>query len=216
MRLGFLYFKIIYFYYKSSDISQMLVCKTKDDPFSCDEDESDETKDKKKSKAPLNANDYNTGYINPLAKKYQWPHGLAPPLKNVRRKRFRKAAKKKIIDYAEIEKEVKQLFRADREADQISFEICYEEKTDTEDEEENLLSKINEENNKDDYDDDDLSQDELSKTAYGDKSQMEVEGASESLSTLRAQSAKIKSSKNTLGNVTFYIYTHYSKVKSLI
>ncbi len=47
----------------------MLVCKTKDDPFSCDEDESDETKDKKKSKAALNANDYNTGYINPLAKK---------------------------------------------------------------------------------------------------------------------------------------------------
>jgi hypothetical protein len=190
----------------------MLVCKTKDDPFSCDEDESDETKDKKKSKAAMNANDYNTGYINPLAKKYQWPHGLAPPLKNVRRKRFRKAAKKKIIDYAEIEKEVKQLFRADREADQISFEICYEQKTDTEDEEEeNLLSKINEENNKDDYDDDDLSQDELSKTAYGDnKSQMEVEGASESLSTLRAQSAnlkaKMKSSKNTLGKATFFIY----------
>lgn len=188
----------------------MLVCKTKDDPFSCDEDEPDESKDKKKNKAAA-SNDYNTGYINPLAKKYQWPHGLTPPLKNVRRKRFRKAAKKKIIDYAEIEKEVKQLFRADREADQISFEIEYVEKTDTEEEEENLMRKINEENNednnKDDYDDDELSQDELSKTAYGDKNSHK-EGTIESLSNINSANLKSqrKSSKNIMGKHIFICF----------
>ena len=165
----------------------MLICKTKDDPFSCDES-SDENKDKKQKNKISSANDY-SGYINPIVKKYQWPHGLAPPLKNVRRKRFRKAAKKKIIDYAEIEKEVKQLFRADREADQISFEICFVEKVDTDDEEE--MSKMNDENNKEDYDDDD-SQDEHSKLAYGEK-------RDNSESTLRAQSTTLKTSKSVIG-----------------
>ena len=41
----------------------------------------------------------------------------------MRRKRFRKVAKKKIIDYAEIEKEVKQLFRSDREAYKVEYEV---------------------------------------------------------------------------------------------
>ncbi|RNA23347.1 transcription initiation factor TFIID subunit 7 [Brachionus plicatilis] len=95
-------------FYKSADICQMLVCKANNDTFSNSEDE----KDKEKNQA-----DYQL-------KKYQWPHGLAPPLKNVRRKRFRKCAKKKFIDYAEIEREVKQLFRADREAAKIDYEVC--------------------------------------------------------------------------------------------
>ena len=129
----------------------------------------------------------------------------------MRRKRFRKAAKKKIIDYAEIEKEVKQLFRADREADQISFEIEYVEKTDTEEEEENLMRKINEENNednnKDDYDDDELSQDELSKTAYGDKNSHK-EGTIESLSNINSANLKSqrKSSKNIMGKHIFICF----------
>lgn len=95
-------------FYKSADICQMLVCKTKDETFSNSEDE----KEKEKNQADFQL------------KKHLWPHGLAPPLKNVRRKRFRKCAKKKFIDYAEIEREVKQLFRADREAVKIDYEVC--------------------------------------------------------------------------------------------
>lgn len=43
--------------------------------------------------------------------KYQWPHGLCPPLKNVRRKRFRKIKKKKYMDVADVERELKRLLR---------------------------------------------------------------------------------------------------------
>jgi hypothetical protein len=32
-----------------------------------------------------------------MAKKYIWNHGIAPPLKNVRKRRYRKTAPKKVI-----------------------------------------------------------------------------------------------------------------------
>lgn len=57
---------------------------------------------------------------------------------------------KKIIDYAEIEKEVKQLFRADREAIKIDYEVLYVE-GDPEDDDDD--KKDNSTNNDDDYDD---------------------------------------------------------------
>ena len=50
-----------------------------------------------------------------LTKKYLYPHGITPPLKNVRKRRFRKTLKKKYIDFPEIEKEVKRLFREVRD-----------------------------------------------------------------------------------------------------
>ena len=40
-------------------------------------------------------------------KKYIYQHGLNPPLKNCRRRRFRKTLKKKSVEAPEIEKEVK-------------------------------------------------------------------------------------------------------------
>ncbi|KAI6243624.1 Transcription initiation factor TFIID subunit 7 [Aphelenchoides fujianensis] len=49
-------------------------------------------------------------------KVYQYPHGIAPPLKNVRKKRFRKTKKKKYMDAPEVEKEVKRLLRDDLNA----------------------------------------------------------------------------------------------------
>lgn len=44
-------------------------------------------------------------------KMYQYPHGMLPPLKNVRKRRFRKTKKKKYMDAPEVEKEVKRLLR---------------------------------------------------------------------------------------------------------
>jgi len=49
-------------------------------------------------------------------------HGITPPLKNVRRRRFRKTLRKKPIDLASIEKEVKRLLRTDLEAIEVSYE----------------------------------------------------------------------------------------------
>lgn len=140
-------------FYKSADICQMLICKTKDEPFSNSEDE----KDKEKNHA------------DHQLKKYQWPHGLAPPLKNVRRKRFRKCAKKKFIDYAEIEREVKQLFRADREAAKIDYEVCMVE---ADPDDENDESKVIENRGYDSFDEN-ADKDKSTIERYKSKSMME-------------------------------------------
>jgi transcription initiation factor TFIID subunit 7 len=56
-------------------------------------------------------------------KMYQYPHGLVPSLKNVRRRRFRKVKKKKNMDLPEVEKEVKRLLRDDLNATKTWYEI---------------------------------------------------------------------------------------------
>ena len=56
-------------------------------------------------------------------KKYLYPHGITKPLKNVRKRRFRKTLRKKYVDFPEIEKEVKRLLRQDNEATNVRFEI---------------------------------------------------------------------------------------------
>lgn len=70
----------------------MIICK-EDESFLLSDDE-DKTKIFKK-KEP-----------NKVDKKYLWPHGITPPLKNVRKRRFRKTLRKKYVEAPEIEKEV--------------------------------------------------------------------------------------------------------------
>ena len=48
---------------------------------------------------------------NKVEIKWVYPHGITPPLKNCRKRRFRKTLKKKYIDAPENEKEVKHLLR---------------------------------------------------------------------------------------------------------
>jgi len=93
-------------FYKTADISQMLVCKTEEE-WSQDENESPKKKDKDR--------------------KYAWNHGLTPSLKNVRKRRFRKTLKKKYMDQPEVEKEVRRLFRYDSEAIDVKYEIIMDD-----------------------------------------------------------------------------------------
>uniref|UniRef100_A0A914HCL4 Protein-tyrosine sulfotransferase n=1 Tax=Globodera rostochiensis TaxID=31243 RepID=A0A914HCL4_GLORO len=55
--------------------------------------------------------------------RYQWPDGICPPLKNVRRKRFRKIKKKRYMDVADVERELKRLLRSDLEAVSVRWEV---------------------------------------------------------------------------------------------
>lgn len=73
----------------------MIICK--EDKEFLQSDEEDKTKVFKK-KEP-----------NKVDKKYLWPHGITPPLKNVRKRRFRKTLRKKYVEAPEIEKEVQLL-----------------------------------------------------------------------------------------------------------
>ena len=53
---------------------------------------------------------------NKVEKKWVYPHGITPPMKNCRKRRFRKTLKKRYIDAPENEKEVKHLLRQDLDA----------------------------------------------------------------------------------------------------
>lgn len=76
----------------------------------------EESPDKKKKKDPLKVD-----------KKYLWPHGITPPCKNVRKRRFRKTLKKKYVEAPEIEKEVKRLLKIDNDAVHVKYEIINEQ-----------------------------------------------------------------------------------------
>lgn len=99
-------------FYKTADICQLVICKEDDDQTTTDE----ESPSKTKKKDP-----------NKVDKKFLWPHGVTPPLKNVRRRRFRKTLKKKYVEAPEIEKEVKRLLRVDNDAVNVKWEVICED-----------------------------------------------------------------------------------------
>lgn len=99
-------------FYKTADICQLIICKDEPDAPTPD----DESPNKNKKKDP-----------NKVDKKFLWPHGVTPPCKNIRKRRFRKTLKKKCVEAPEIEKEVKRLLRADNEAVNCKWDIINEE-----------------------------------------------------------------------------------------
>ncbi|CAD7682430.1 unnamed protein product [Nyctereutes procyonoides] len=78
-------------FYKTADISQMLVCTPGAELQSSPEEPVTSTDLKAIRKSEKERQ-----------KKYIWKHGITPPLKNVRKKRFRKTTKK-LIDFKQIE-----------------------------------------------------------------------------------------------------------------
>ncbi|XP_037038358.1 transcription initiation factor TFIID subunit 7 [Bradysia coprophila] len=99
-------------FYKTADICQMIICKEEPDLPTVEE----ESPNKNKKKDP-----------NKVDKKFLWPHGITPPCKNLRKRRFRKTLKKKFVEAPEIEKEVKRLLRADNEAVNCKWDVITEE-----------------------------------------------------------------------------------------
>lgn len=103
-------------FYKSADVCQMLLCKYEPEPPPSEEESP--TKHKKKD------------HPHKVDKKYLWPHGITPPCKNVRKRRFRKTLKKKNVEAPEIEKEVKRLLRTDNEAVTVKWDIVLDDEFD--------------------------------------------------------------------------------------
>ncbi|VDD91262.1 unnamed protein product [Enterobius vermicularis] len=99
--------------YKVADISQIMVCSNDLAP-----EEPPIPNDLPKSKRD---------------RMFQWPHGLTPPMKSARKRRFRKTKKKKYMDAPEVERELKRLLRADLEASSVRWEVVSPEETRNED-----------------------------------------------------------------------------------
>ncbi|KAL5238965.1 hypothetical protein ACI65C_006375 [Semiaphis heraclei] len=98
--------------YKTADICQMIICKENEEFFLSDEDEVTKMCKKKEP--------------NKVDKKYFWPHGVTPPLKNVRNRRFRRILRKQNAEAPDIEKEVKYLLKSDSEAISVKWEVVSE------------------------------------------------------------------------------------------
>ncbi|XP_005992058.1 transcription initiation factor TFIID subunit 7 [Latimeria chalumnae] len=104
-------------FYKTADICQMLVCTLDGDLYPPLEEPTGtvEPKNKKKEKDK--------------EKKFIWNHGITLPLKNVRKRRFRKTARKKYIESPDVEKELKRLLSTDAEAVSVRWEVIAEDET---------------------------------------------------------------------------------------
>lgn len=96
--------------WKTGDICQLLICKDPEDLESSSDEDTFRSLDYFKRQQLQ-------------TKRFQYPHGLTPPLKNVRKRRFRKTARKKYVDPPEVEIEVKRLLRADVNAVKVRHEV---------------------------------------------------------------------------------------------
>lgn len=92
-------------FYKTADICQIMIAH-EGDAAKSDEEVSPKKKDK-----------------DTKDKRYMLPHGITAPMKNVRKRRFRKTLKKKYVDLPDVEKEVKRLLRTDTEAISVRYEV---------------------------------------------------------------------------------------------
>uniref|UniRef100_A0A8C9TYZ4 TAF7 RNA polymerase II, TATA box binding protein (TBP)-associated factor n=3 Tax=Scleropages formosus TaxID=113540 RepID=A0A8C9TYZ4_SCLFO len=104
-------------FYKTADICQMLVCTVDGDLYPPLEEVTGSTDPKSKKKD------------KDKDKKFIWNHGITLPLKNTRKRRFRKTAKKKYIESPDVEKEVKRLLSTDAEAVSVRWEVIAEDET---------------------------------------------------------------------------------------
>eukprot|EP00123_Amoebidium_parasiticum_P016412 comp23417_c0_seq1/m.38928 comp23417_c0_seq1/g.38928 ORF comp23417_c0_seq1/g.38928 comp23417_c0_seq1/m.38928 type:complete len:371 (-) comp23417_c0_seq1:483-1595(-) len=115
-------------FYKSADVSQMLVCT---------EGAEEITQAKKDTKSKT---------------EYAWPHGLTAPLRNVRKRRFRKTAQKKFMASQDVENEVKNLIDEDAHAINVTYEIIDVIEADKNEEEDQDMEDM------DDIDDEDAGE----------------------------------------------------------
>ncbi|CAI5444057.1 unnamed protein product [Caenorhabditis angaria] len=113
--------------YKVADLNQILVCS-----HDVVNPNLASTSTSSNSTSSAAANDPNDAKIaKKEARQWHYPHGLTPPMKSARRRRFRKTKKKKYMDAPEVEKELKKLLRADLEADSVRWEIVEDKKNES-------------------------------------------------------------------------------------
>ncbi|CAO3656365.1 unnamed protein product [Mucor hiemalis] len=102
---------------------------------------------------------------------YNYPHGLTPPLKHVRQRRFRKKLSKRAIE--EVEKEVERLLEVDATAEDVQYEVV--DNRDLEMENESDVGTQDQDVDIDDSDDESESDEDLVAAIDRDLEEMEEE-----------------------------------------
>ncbi|KQK83878.1 transcription initiation factor TFIID subunit 7-like protein [Amazona aestiva] len=171
-------------FYKTADICQMLVCTVDGDLYPPLEEQTVSTDPKANKKKDKDRE-----------KKFIWNHGITLPLKNVRKRRFRKTAKKKYIESPDVEKEVKRLLSTDAEAVSVQHDELREIFND-------ISSSSEDEDERDHHDDEDLNimdtEDDLErqlqeKLNESDGQQQENEGSNQIVMGIQKQIDNLKS-----------------------
>ncbi|EGT41519.1 CBN-TAF-7.1 protein [Caenorhabditis brenneri] len=157
--------------YKVTNISQIIMCdeampaprkdKKKTEPVA---EENKQPKEENESGEGPSTAEVKVKTARQLArekvKEYQYPHGITPPMKNVKKRRFRKKKQKKTMAVEEIERELKRLLRSDLEATSVRWEIVADDGNQQEEEEEEEVydgddgSDMDKDDDKDGSDDD--------------------------------------------------------------
>jgi len=99
--------------YKVADLSQMIVCAP----------EARNKKTRKEVRAKNIDDEEGDEVTRPTSSSTKWPHGLCAPMKNARKKKFRKVKRKRFLDQTDVERELKRILRADLEAQAVRWEI---------------------------------------------------------------------------------------------
>ncbi|PAA58108.1 hypothetical protein BOX15_Mlig026986g7, partial [Macrostomum lignano] len=108
-------------FYKVANITQMLMCG--EDAASALQTLQRSSGSRRRRSASASA----TVTATAEERMHQWDHGLTPPLRNVRRRRFRRVLRNRSMDMPELEKEVKRLLKNDMEAADVKWEVLTEE-----------------------------------------------------------------------------------------
>ena len=105
---------------KSGNICQMLICEDGDQKYDANEPAPSSPDEKSNSKGVMKKILHDKRYIH--------QHGITPPMKNVRKKRFRKCLLNNGLDYSSIEADVRQLIKADLASSNVKLEVVWFDK----------------------------------------------------------------------------------------
>ncbi|EFP12888.1 hypothetical protein GCK72_025121 [Caenorhabditis remanei] len=130
--------------YKVTNISQIIMCdeampisKKEKKPSQKEGSENMEPKIEEQQESGEGASTVVVKTARQLAKEkvkeFHFPHGITPPMKNAKKRRFRKKKQKKTMAVEEIERELKRLLRSDLEAQSVRWEIVADDGTNQDD-----------------------------------------------------------------------------------
>lgn len=116
--------------YKTNDISQLVICEevtAAEGQVATDAAVSGSTADDLTSLIPPLAAAAASASNSSSSKSFQWPHGITPPMRNVRKRRFRRTLLQGDVEVSGLQRELRRIIQQDNEAVSFSWKIVYDD-----------------------------------------------------------------------------------------